>query len=68
MDSDRTEQRIVDLELRYMRVERTMQDLSDVLIAQQAKIDRLTAELAALRERVPEDQGDVVSNDPPPHY
>lgn len=68
MDDDRTLHRIVDLELRYMRVEKTMHDLSDVLIAQQAKIDRLTAEVAALRERVPEEQGEPASNDPPPHY
>ncbi len=68
MDEDRTEHRIVDLELRYMRVEKMMHDLSDVLIAQQAKIDRLTAEVAALRERVPEEQGEAASNDPPPHY
>ena len=68
MDEDRTQHRIVDLELRYMRMEKMMHDLSDVLIAHQAKIDRLTAEVAALRERVPQDQGEHVSNDPPPHY
>ena len=68
MNDDRNEARLVDLELRYMRVEKTLQDLSDVLIAQQAEIDRLTAEVAQLRERLPEDQGEAVSNDPPPHY
>lgn len=62
------EKRIVDLELRYMRAERMLQDLSDVLIDQQKTIDRLTAEVASLRERVPDEAGGPVPNERPPHY
>jgi SlyX protein len=65
--SEITESRIVDLEIRFMRQEKTLQDLSDVLVAQLKAIDRLTAEIAMLRERLP-DQSEAVGNDPPPHY
>jgi len=58
------EPRVVDLELRYMKLEKLLHDLSDVLVEQERTIARLVAEVAALRERLPEEQ----SNEPPPHY
>ena len=61
------ERRIVDLELRYMRSERMLQELSDVLASQQKTIDRLTAEVTLLRERLTEDVT-ARPNEPPPHY
>jgi uncharacterized coiled-coil protein SlyX len=66
--SEHLEQRLVDLELRYMRAEKMLQDLSDVLVGQQKTIVRLAAELTALRERVPVEAGDLVPIEPPPHY
>jgi SlyX protein len=68
MDSEQIEKRLVDLELRYMRAEKMMQDLSDVLVAQQKTIDRMGAELSALRERVPDEAGGALPIEPPPHY
>ena len=68
MDTQRIEQRLVDLELRYMRTEKMFHDLSDVLVAHQKTIDRLAAELTSLRARVPEDPDDAVPNERPPHY
>lgn len=68
MDNQRIEQRIIDLELRYMRTEKMFHDLSDVLVAHQKTIDRLAAELASLRARVPEESDEAVPNERPPHY
>ena len=68
MDEGRIEQRVVDLELRYMRAEKMLQDLSDVIILQQKAIDRLTSDLASIRERVPDAPGDAIPNERPPHY
>jgi uncharacterized coiled-coil protein SlyX len=65
---DRIDQRLVDLEHRYMRTEKMLNDLSDVIVGQQKTIDRLSAEVRALRERVPEDPDGAVPNEPPPHY
>jgi uncharacterized coiled-coil protein SlyX len=62
------DKRLIDLELRYMRAEKMLQDLSDVLVAQQKTIDRLTAEMAILRERLPEEAGESIPNERPPHY
>ena len=68
MSSAELEKRIVDLELRYMRAERMLQDLSDVLVEHQRTIDRLTAELTSMRERLPDEAGGAVPNERPPHY
>jgi len=62
------EKRIVDLELRYMRAEKMLQDLSDVLVEQQRTIDRMALEITGLRERLPEEAGGALPNEPPPHY
>ncbi len=59
--------RMVDLEMRFMRQEKMLQDLSDVLVAHQRLIDRLEADLVALRERAP-DENEPIGNEPPPHY
>jgi uncharacterized coiled-coil protein SlyX len=58
------EQRIVDLELRFMRLERDAQALSDIVVAQQRVIDALVLE-AKNRGLAPDDDG---RNEPPPHY
>ncbi len=58
--------RLVDLEHRYMRSEKMLDDLSDVIAAQQRTIDRLEAEIAATRERFAGTSPGP--NEPPPHY
>ncbi len=59
--------RVIDLEVRFMKLERYAHELSDVVALQQKSIDRLTLEAQRLRERVT-DEGEAVPNDRPPHY
>jgi SlyX protein len=66
------EERITDLESRYMHQERAIQELLDTVYRQQQEIDRLSREVGELREQLdivlpslverPEDE------EPPPHY
>jgi uncharacterized coiled-coil protein SlyX len=65
MDAENA-RRIVELEERYMRMEKMIHDLSDVLVAQEKTIARLVSELDELRDRIPDDR--VRPNEPPPHY
>ena len=59
--------RLVDLELRFMELERFAQELSDVVVEQQRQIDALTLEAKQLRERTSQAEP-AASNDRPPHY
>ncbi len=65
--SEAIDPRIVDLEIRFMGQEKMLQDLSDVLVAHQKIIDRLEADVAALRERTPE-ESEPIGDERPPHY
>jgi uncharacterized coiled-coil protein SlyX len=58
------EHRVVDLELRFMKLERDAQALSDIVVAQQRVIDALVLEIKS-RGLAPEDGA---PNEPPPHY
>jgi uncharacterized coiled-coil protein SlyX len=58
------EHRVVDLELRFMKLERDAQALSDIVVAQQRVIDALVLEIKS-RGLGPEDDA---PNEPPPHY
>jgi SlyX protein len=60
--------RIVDLELRFMKLERFAHELSDVVAEQGKKIDRLTLETKRLRDRLSEEEGEQTSDEKPPHY
>jgi SlyX protein len=60
------ESRLVALEVRYTHLERQMEELSQVVFAQQKTIDRLVQELAAWRSRVSGVDGP--GQDRPPHY
>ena len=62
------ESRVVDLELRFMKLERFAQELSDVVAEQRRKIDALTLETKRLRDRLSEEEGEEPSNETPPHY
>jgi SlyX protein len=66
MDQEAVLRRLVDLEHRYMQSEKMLDDLSDVITAQQRTIDRLEAEIAAMRERFAGMSHGP--NEPPPHY
>ncbi|MCM2357826.1 MAG: SlyX family protein [Geobacteraceae bacterium] len=66
------EERLADLESRYMQQERTIHELLDAVYRQQQLIDRLGREMEQIREQLnialpslverPEDE------EPPPHY
>ena len=66
------EERLTELENRYMQQERTIQELFDAVYRQQQLIDRLGREMEQVREQLeialpslverPEDE------EPPPHY
>ena len=66
------EERVTGLEIHLTHLERTVQELNEVVFRQQQTIDRLEAELKGLREQVlaeapspvrkPEDE------EPPPHW
>ncbi len=67
------EQRFVDLELRYMKLEKLVEELSAVVHAQQKALDLTTAEVRRLAERLRdlgegrEDHGHP-GDERPPHY
>ena len=67
MSPGETEQRIVDLELRFMRTEKLLDDLNDVVIDQRREIDRLNLEVRSLREHAAANE-ESVKNERPPHY
>jgi uncharacterized coiled-coil protein SlyX len=59
--------RVVDLELRFMKLERDLRELSDVVVAQQRVIDALRLEAQRLRDREPDDD-ESPGHERPPHY
>ena len=67
-DPEALEARVVDLELRYMKLERYAHDLSSVVADQQRLLDALTAETKRLRERALDEGHDVAPAEKPPHY
>jgi SlyX protein len=61
------EERVIELESRHLHVENLLEKLNEVLVEQQAAIERLEREVARLREELrapPEDEVEP----PPPHY
>jgi SlyX protein len=61
------EERIVELELRYTEQQALLQELSEVVWAQQRAIDALKLELETLKHRV-EGLPTIGPADKPPHY
>ena len=59
--------RLTDLELRYMALGRTLEDLSDVVAAQARELDAMQRELLRVRARLL-DMPDEAANERPPHY
>ena len=60
--------RIVDLEIRYTHLERQLEELSDVVFAQQRLIETLSKELLLLRNRLEEPPVVTPRAEKPPHY
>ncbi len=60
--------RVVDLEMRFMQLEKFVHDLSSVVAAQQRTIDALAADGKRLRERVVDLGIDAGPGEKPPHY
>jgi SlyX protein len=64
------ESRIVELELRYMQQSELLQELSDVLYAQQQELGALRAEVEHLKRKLEGEPGlvDAKQQERPPHY
>lgn len=64
------EARIIELELRYMQQAELLQQLSDVLYAQQQELDALRAEVDHLKRKLEGEPGlvDAKQQERPPHY
>jgi SlyX protein len=64
------ESRLIELELRYMQQSELLQQLSDVLYAQQRALEALRAEVEFLKRKVEGEPGlvDAKQQERPPHY
>jgi SlyX protein len=66
------EERINELELRYMQQEATIQELNDIVCRQDRILDLLRRDFAALKEQFlvisPSVTRDADQEEPPPHY
>ena len=69
---DTNEHRLIDLESRFSFQEETIRELSDALVRQQQRIDRLEASLNVVAEQLQHgDAGDETptpEDERPPHY
>ena len=65
-------ERLTDLESRYMHQERTIQELLDTVFRQQQELDRLGREVELLRDQLRTALPSLVvqpeDDEPPPHY
>jgi SlyX protein len=66
------EERITELELRFMHQEKTINELNDTVCRQELAIARLERELGRMREQVqtlsPSINRTDAEEEPPPHY
>jgi SlyX protein len=66
------EQRINELEMRYMQQEETLQELNAIVCRQELVIEALRRDLSALKEQFmvisPSISRDSTQEEPPPHY
>ena len=60
--------RLTELELKYMRLERHVEELSGVVAEQQKTIDTLVAELRATTNRLRDLGQEAPVAEKPPHY
>jgi len=65
------ERRLTDLEIKASYAEDTLDRLNEVIVRQQAQIDRLMREIVLLREQIPTGEAPVfrsLRDELPPHY
>jgi uncharacterized coiled-coil protein SlyX len=66
------EERINELELRFMQQERTIQDLDEIVCRQEQILEYLQREFATLKQQFlvmsPSVSRDPDQEEPPPHY
>ena len=66
------DERLTNLEVTVTHLERTVQELNEVVISQQQSIDRLEKELRVLREQMLAVEPSLVKSpedeEPPPHF
>lgn len=66
------EQRLIELELRYMQQEHTIQELNEIVCQQALQIESLKHDFMTLKEQVmvmaPSVSRDSSQEEPPPHY
>ena len=64
------EERVVELESRFMEQQSVIEDLSDVVYAQQKVIDSLLARVDQLEKKLAEQHGtaEAPADEVPPHY
>lgn len=65
-----TEERLIELEVKFSHTERLVAELNDVLYQQQRELDALKDALKRLEEKTAAEPGlvDAARNDRPPHY
>lgn len=64
------EQRLAELELKYLEQQELLQQLSNVIYEQQQQLGTLETELRLLARKLEGEPGmvDAARNEPPPHY
>lgn len=66
------EERINELELRYMQQEHTIQELNEIVCRQEVALESLRRDFAMLKEQLlamaPSVSRDPDQEEPPPHY
>jgi SlyX protein len=69
-DVDALNERIDALEMRLTYQDVTIETLNQTITAQWVEIDRLTRQIAELKERLQEAESNAPgpANEPPPHY
>ena len=69
-DADTLSERIDALEMRLTYQDVTIETLNQTITAQWLEIDRLTRQIAELKERLQEAESNAPgpANEPPPHY
>ena len=72
MKEETMESRVIDMEMRFMQQESTIEELNKVVISHQKLIEVLTRELELLKKQVqaasPSLIRDPSEETPPPHY
>ncbi len=69
-DDAQNDSRLTELEIRFTQQQELLQELSEVLYAQQRELDALRLEVGALKKKLEGDPGlvDARQQERPPHY